>query len=367
MCAGTAGPAARPSLLQYLRRRSQKAAQPPGTPVHIGESRNERTRITAFEYDAEGCREHELSGPEDCAAFLDAPRNVWINVDGVQDVTVAQRLGGLFAIHPLIQEDIVSTGQRTKVEGYDGSLFIVLKMLFQEKKGESFRSEQVSVFVRPRLVISFQEQEGDVFEFIRERLRRGTGRVGKRGSDYLAYCLIDAIVDHYFLILEALEDRIEPLEQAVLEGPDPHVMQAIQGVKRELIFLRRTLWPLREMVARLEREAPSLIQKDTLPFLRDVHDHTIQVIEIMESFQEVVSSLMDIYMSSISNRMNGVMKVLTIIATIFIPLTFVAGVYGMNFRVMPELEWRWGYPAVMGGMAVVVAAMLVLFKRKKWL
>ena len=358
----------RPSLLKFLPRRSQKTGLPPGTPVHIGEIRKERPRITVFEYGEQGCTERELEDPAECRRVDGGAGGVaWINVDGVHDVAIIQSLGEMFRIHPLVQEDIVNTGQRTKVDSYDGALFLTLKMLSQEASGGSFRSEQVSLFVRPGLVISFQEQEGDVFDPIRERLRQGKGQVRRRGSDYLAYCLIDAIVDHYFVILEALEDRIQPLEEAVVETPEPQVMQSIQAVKRELIFLRRTLWPLREMLARLEREDTSIVRKDTVPFLRDVHDHTIQVIEILESFQEIVSSLLDIYMTSISNRMNAIMKVLTIIATIFIPLTFIAGVYGMNFRFMPELEWRWGYPAVLGFMAAVFVGMLVFFRRKKWL
>ena len=357
----------RPSLLSFLPRRSQKSGLPPGTPIHIGEARTEEIRIVAFQYDDAGCRERELPRPEDCAQLGRSGERTWINVDGVHDVSVIQKLGELFGIHPLIQEDIANTGQRTKVESYDGSLFVILRMLCRDGRDKSIRSEQVSLFIRSGLVISFQEEQGDVFEPIRDRLRQGKGQVRRRGSDYLAYCLIDAVVDQYFLFLEDLEDRIQPLEEAVVDNPEPGTMHSIQGVKRELIFLRRTLWPLREMLARLEREASPLVQRETVPFLRDVHDHTIQVIEILESFQEIVSSLMDIYMTGISNRMNSIMKVLTIIATIFIPLTFIAGVYGMNFSFMPELQWRWGYPAVLGGMAAVFVGMLLWFRRRKWL
>ncbi|MBN1836656.1 MAG: magnesium/cobalt transporter CorA [Spirochaetales bacterium] len=358
---------ARSSLLRFLPRRSQKAGLPPGTPVHIGESRAERVRITAFEYSEEQCRERQLAAPQECAELGRAGGTIWINVDGVHDISVIQKIGELYAIHPLVQEDIANTGQRTKVESYDGSLFVILKMLCQGGEDKEVRSEQVSLFLRDGLVISFQEQEGDVFEPIRERLRQGKGQVRRRGSDYLAYCLIDAIVDEYFLILEDLEERIAPLEEAAVQNPEPPLMHSIQEVKRELIFLRRTLWPLREMLSRLEREGPPLVRRETIPFLRDVHDHTIQIIEILESFQEIVSSLMDIYMTSVSNRMNSIMKVLTIIATIFIPLTFIAGVYGMNFRNMPELQWRWGYPVVLGAMGAVFVGMLLFFRSRKWL
>jgi magnesium transporter len=360
-------PPPRSSLLSFLPRRSQKSGLPPGTPIHIGEARTGKVRIVAFEYDGQRCVERELARPEECGELELSGEMTWINVDGVHDVQVIQKIGELFGVHALIQEDIANTGQRTKVETYDGWLFIILKMLCQERGDRRIRFEQVSLLIRSGLVISFQEVEGDVFDPIRERLRHGKGQVRKRGSDYLAYCLMDAVVDEYFLILEALEERIQPLEEAAVESPEPEIMHSIQKVKRELIYVRRTLWPLREMLARLEREDTTLIQRETVPFLRDVHDHTIQVIEILESFQEIVSSLMDIYMTSISNRMNSIMKVLTIIATIFIPLTFIAGVYGMNFRYMPELQWRWGYPAVLIAMGAVFVGLILFFRRRKWL
>jgi len=240
-------------------------------------------------------------------------------------------------------------------------------MLYEQPEARGIQAEQVSVIVTPKIVISFQEQEGDVFAPVQERLRNGKGILRSRGSDYLAYCLIDAIVDHYYLIIENLEDRILPLEDQVVNDPQPQVMQSIHSVKRDLVFLRRSLWPLREMLARLEREQLPLIRPDTRPFLRDVYGHTIHIIEILESFQEIVSVLLDAYLTSISNRMNNIMKVLTIIATIFIPLTFIAGVYGMNFRYMPELTWRWGYPAAWGVMVLVIIGMVIFFKRKKWL
>jgi magnesium transporter len=348
-------------------RRNRKTGLAPGTPVHIGARRTERTKITVFEYDASSVREMELENLEGCRECKEAKGLVWINIDGVHDISVVETIGDVFDLHPLVREDIVNTSQRPKVEEYDSYLYAIVKMLYEEKENQALQAEQVSIIVTPRVVISFQEQEGDVFTPVRERLRTGKGIVRQRGSDYLAYCLIDAIVDHYFLIMENLEERIHPLEMAVVEDPQPRVLQKIHDLKNDLMFLRRSLWPLREMLARLYREQLPPIQKQTRPFLRDVHDHTIQVIEILESFQEIVSGLMDIYLSSISIRMNNIMKVLTIIATIFIPLTFIAGVYGMNFHHMPELSWRWGYPAVWGVMVLVFVGMLIFFKRKKWL
>jgi len=352
---------------RMLARRVQKTGLAPGTPIHIGERRTESTKITVFEYDAETVRERELGSLEECRECRDSKGVVWINIDGIQDISVVETVGEIFGIHPLVQEDIVNTNQRPKVEEYDSYLFAIVKMLYEEQNNHALQAEQVSIIVTPKIVLSFQEREGDVFAPVRERLRTGKGIVRQRGSDYLAYCLIDAIVDHYFLIMENLEDRVHPLQDEVIDDPGPKVLQSIHGLKNDLVFLRRSLWPLREMLARLYREQLPPIQENTRPFVRDVHDHTIQVIEILESFQEIVSGMMDIYLTSISNRMNNIMKVLTIIATIFIPLTFIAGVYGMNFQHMPELAWRWGYPAVLGVMFLVLVGMLIFFKRRKWL
>ena len=354
-------------MRRIFSKRIQDTGLAPGTPVHIGERLAEKTQITVFEYDESRVQERGVETIEECAAYRDSGSVVWINIDGIHDVSVIESLGNMFGIHPLVQEDIVNTNQRPKVEEYEGYLFAIVKMLYEEPDTHLLHSEQVSVIVKPHLVISFQEREGDVFAPVRERLRGGKGILRKRGSDYLAYCLIDAIVDHYFLILEQMEDRILPLENQVVDNPEPRVLQKIHGIKNDLVFLRRSLWPLREMLVRIDREQYPLIQEETRPFLRDVHDHSIQVIEILESFQEIVSGLMDIYLSSISNRMNNIMKVLTVVATIFIPLTFIVGVYGMNFQHMPELAWRWGYPGIWAVMILVFIGMLVFFKRRKWL
>jgi len=345
--------------------RGRKASLPPGTPVHIGADRQDPVKITAFVYDAEACRELALAGPEDCVALRDGPGVAWINVDGVHDVPVVQRSCECFEVHPLALEDIVNTEQRPKFESYERYLFGVVKMLYKDSGGVT--AEQVAFVLTPNVVISFQEQRGDAFSAVRERLRQGRGNVRSRGADFLAYSLIDAIVDNYFLVLEDLEERIEPLEEAVVQDPQPRQLRLIQKLKADMMFIRRSLWPLREVLARLERGDSPLLRPQTLPFLRDVHDHTIPVIEILESFQEVGSGLIDIHMSGVSNRMNGIMKVLTMIATIFMPLTFIAGIYGMNFRSMPEWGWKWAYPAVLALSTLIAAAMLLFFKRKKWL
>jgi len=244
---------------------------------------------------------------------------------------------------------------------------MVLKMLTFNNESNSIQSEQVSLVLGQNFVISFQEAAGDVFEQIRDRIRNAKGRIRKMSADYLAYALIDAIVDNYFLILEKMGEQIESMEEELIAKPSDKTVRMIHSLKRELIFLRKSVWPLRELISNLEKTESSLITNSTEPYLRDVYDHTIQVIDTVEGFRDMVSGMLDIYLSSISNRMNAVMKVLTIIATIFIPLTFIAGIYGMNFKYMPELGWKWAYPAVWLIMAIVAIVMLIYFKRKKWL
>lgn len=354
---------------RMLSTRRHKAGLPPGTPVHIGEraGTSDGVQITVFEYDAGTCIERTLNDIEQCAELTLQKAVTWINVDGVHDVATVTRLCELFGAHPLVQEDIVNTDQRPKAEEYEGYLFMVVKMLRQSETNHAIEAEQMSVLLMDRLVISFQERPGDVFDTLRARLRNGKGTVRRRGSDYLAYCLLDAIVDHYYILLEQIEARIEPLEEAVATDPQPDSVRTIQHLKRDLLHLRRNLWPMREMIYRLSREGAAVIADETRLFLRDLYDHVIHVIEILETFQELVGGTMEIYLSSISNRMNNIMKVLTIISTIFIPLTFVAGIYGMNFVHMPELEWRWAYPATLGVMVLIALVMLRFFRRKGWI
>ena len=281
---------------------------------------------------------------------------------------IIEKTGALFHLHSLTLEDIVNTGQSPKIEDYDDYLFIVLKMLYYHESKNEIEVEQVSLCLGPNFVLSFQEEKGrDVFNPVRERIRNGKGRVKKMGADYLAYSLIDSVVDSYFLILEKLGERIETLEELVVSEPSQTVLHDIHALKREMIFLRRSVWPLREVVSNLERGESPLIQESMHIYYRDVYDHTIRIIETIESFRDLLSGILDIYLSSISNRTNAVMKVLTIIATIFMPLTFLAGLYGMNFEYMPELKQHWGYPALLLFMAFIGISMLIYFKRKNWL
>jgi magnesium transporter len=352
---------------RLMKNRSKKAGLRPGTMVHIGEKRSEKTQITIVEYDEQIFRERELEFIQECFQFPPQPMVTWVNVTGIHMVDVIAKLGECFGVHSLILEDILNTDQRPKMEEYGEDLYIVLKMLAYDEQTGEVTAEQVSLILREQALLSFQEGSGDVFAPIRERIRNGKGRHRKMGADYLTYTLLDTIVDQYFLILEKLGERIENLEERLVTDQSPANLRKIQKLKREMIFLRKWVWPLREVLGGLAREESLRIHKETRFFLRDVYDHTIQVIDTIEIFRDMLSGMLDIYLSSINNRMNAVMKVLTIIATIFMPLTFIAGIYGMNFKYFPELEWRWGYPVIWAVMAGISISMLIIFKKKKWL
>jgi magnesium transporter len=350
-----------------LRRKSRKAGLPPGTLVHIGEERTAKVKITIIDYDESNLQERDILKVEECYPFKQKSTVTWINIDGIHNVDIIEKIGTHYGLHPLLLEDIVNTEQRPKIEDFGDHLFIVIKMLsFDEEQG-GINIEQVSLVVGPNYVLSFQEKEGDVFEPVRDRIRRAKGRIRKMGADYLAYSLLDAIVDGYFLILEKIGDRIEDLEENLISRPDARTLQTIHSLKREMIFLRRSVWPLREVISGMSRKESALVKETTGIFLRDVYDHTVQVIDTIETYRDFVSGMLDTYLSSISNRMNEVMKILTIFATIFIPLTFVAGIYGMNFSYMPELGWKWGYFGALAVMAVIGISLLVYFRNKKWL
>jgi magnesium transporter len=352
---------------RFIKKRSKKAGLPPGTLVHIGERKTKKVRITVIDYDETQFEQEAVKTVEECFPFKDRPTVTWINIDGLHDVKVIEKLGQYFGLHPLLLEDILNTEQRPKMEDFGDYIFLVVKMLNYDDKTEQIEAEQVSLILGPNWVISFQEREGDVFNPLRDRLRKGKGRLRKMGADYLAYSIVDTIVDHYFIILEKFGEEIEDTETELATNPTRETLQTIRTMKKEMVFLRKSVWPLRELVSSLERGGAPLIRESTGIYLRDVYDHTIEVIDTVESFRDMISGMLDIYLSSISNRMNEVMKVLTIFAAIFIPLTFVAGIYGMNFEYMPELRWHWGYFGVLIGMASVAGGMLVYFRRKRWL
>lgn len=343
-----------------------KRGMPPGTLIHVGKKKMEKVRISVIDYDEKNLIEKDGISIEECKSFADSPSITWINVDGLHDPEVIEKIGTTFDIHPLLLEDIMNTEQRPKVEDYGKYMYFVLKMVYIDDR-KRICVEQVSIILGDTYVISFQERTGDVFESIRQRLKNKKGRIRTLKADYLAYSLIDSIIDHYFAILENISEVIEKLEGEVVEEPSKKTLQDIHMLKRNMLYLRKSVWPLREVISYLQRSESELIEDNTGFYLRDVYDHTIQVIDTLESFRDMVSGMLDIYLSSISQKLNEVMKVLTIIATIFIPLTFIAGVYGMNFAYMPELQWKWGYFAVLGVMLIVFVGMIIYFKRKKWL
>ena len=353
---------------QLLKKRSKKAGLPPGTLIHIGEKKVEEPKITIFDYDDQHVEEREVKVLEECFVFREKPAITWINVEGVHQVEMIEKLGECYGFHPLVLEDILNTDQRPKMEVYGDYIYIVLKMLLGGNTNSLIKAEQVSLILGSNFVISLQEgREGDVFNPVRERIRSGKGLIRKMGADYLAYSLLDTIVDNYFLILEKLGEKVELIEEELVTYPTTKTLQEIQKFKNEMIFVRRSVWPLREVISGMGRKESPLIKESTEIYLRDVYDHTVQVMDTIEIYREMLSGMLDIYLSSVSNRLNSVMKVLTIIATIFMPLTFIAGIYGMNFKYMPELEWRWGYPAIWLFVVIIGISMLIYFRKKKWL
>ncbi len=345
---------------------SVKPGEVPGTMVYTGKRKDEPLRVTLIDYDAEKLSEKSDAHIDEYATCKDSSTVSWINIDGLNDISVIEKIGDLFGIHPLVLEDVLHTNQRPKLEDHADYLFLVVRMLYIPDGSEEIQSEQLSFILNENCLITFQERAGDVFDAIRDRIRNNHGRIRKMGADYLLYALMDAIVDNYFLIMESTGEKIESIEQSMMENPDTVLLNELYRMKRELLYIRKSTWPLREAIGGLERGESSLLKKKTGPFIRDLYDHTIQVIDTVETFRDMLSGVQDLYLSSMGQKTNQVMQVLTIIATIFIPLTFVAGIYGMNFEHMPELAWRYSYPAVWAVMVLTGIGMLIYFRRKKW-
>jgi magnesium transporter len=346
---------------------SKKVGLAPGTVIHVGDTKVSKPKITLISYDKDTFEEKAVESIEDCFLCKDPKTVSWINVDGVHQVDLVEKIGTHFGLHPLVMEDIVHTEQRPKMEDFESYIYLVLKMLQFDEDTSDVKAEQVSIILGPGFVLSFQEVEGDTFDHVRERIRNSKGRIRSAGASYLAYALMDSIVDNYFVVLEKIGEFLEILEEDMIENPTPAILQDIHGIKKEIIYLRRSVWPLREVINNLDRSESPLVEKVTLVFLKDLYDHTIRIIETAETYRDITSGIMDVYLSSVSNKMNEVMKTLTIIATIFIPLTFIAGVYGMNFEHMPELDWEWGYLAAWTIMVMISVSMLIYFRRKRWL
>jgi magnesium transporter len=361
-------------MVRYIKKISRKIGLQPGTVMYIGDEPKEKVSIdiTVIDYDKTEYHQLEVKTVEECFQYRDSKTITWINVYGIHDVSIIEKLGNHFRIHALAMEDIANTGQRPKFEEDEKYIFIVLKMLRLESE-EKISAEQVSIIFGSNYVISFQEKKGDVFEMVRDRLKKTVPRSRFLGSDFLAYSMVDAVVDNYFLILESLGEKVIGLEDELTNDPKTEYLGQIHELKRELIYMRRSVWPLREVIGGLDRSESNLVHDYTGPYIRDLYEHTIQVIDTVETFRDMVSGLLDVYLSSVSNKMNEVMKVLTIIATVFIPLGFLAGVYGMNFNTeisvfnMPELNLKYGYIFFWSLAVVIAGGLLLFFKRKNWL
>lgn len=346
-------------------KRGDKLGAAPGTLLHIGKHKQISAGIQLISYGADELEESIISNLACYQRGSEAGQVSWLNVDGVADPAMVEALGQQFQLHPLVMEDILNTDQRPKVEDYRGYLYIVLRMLQFDKDRQQIHSEQVSLVLGEDYVLSFQERPGAVFDGVRERLRAGR-RIRFMRSDYLTYALLDAVVDHYFEMLEYIGEQVEELEDQVVSSPGPDTLARMHHYKREMLLLRKSIWPLRELLSRLSRDESPLITDETRLYLRDVYDHVIHVMDSIDTIRELLVSLLDLYLSSVSKRTNEIMKVLTIFASLFMPLTFIVGVYGMNFDVMPELRWAWGYPAVMLVMLLLVVGLLVFFRRRRW-
>ena len=362
--------------LRSLHRNNQSSKKPgsaPGTVEHIGRKRVDEVTITIHDYDESHVDRIPIDTIEDSRPYLDNPSKTWIKVQGLHDVQKLKTIWSYFDLHPLIQEDIVNTSQRPKVEQYDNCTFIVMRMLYYSKEQQAIDKEQISIILGENFVLSFQESDQPIFEPVVERLNIAKSRMRTFGPDYLAYALIDNVTDHYFSILNVLGEQLEDIEDELMDDPDEKTFQRIHALRKEVSFARKSIWPTRDMLNAIIRDESDFIEDSTKLFIRDVYDHIVQIIDNIENYRELIMGMHDMYMSYVSNKMNEVMKVLTIIATIFIPLTFVAGIYGMNFNPeaspynLPELNWYWGYPAFWGVMIVLATIMVIFFKRKDWL
>jgi magnesium transporter len=364
---GRAGHSAVKPMKKVMHNLSRTIGTPAGTLRHIGEQKIDTPAITVFGYDEDREFHKPLKSFAECAALKDKQKVLWVNIDGLHDVSVIDEAGKLFDIHPLTLEDILHTEQRSKIEDFERYLFLVLRTLDCDAVTGEISEEQMSLVIGSNFVLTFQEKPGDMFDALRERIiNPGTG-IRKRGADYLAYALIDAIVDSYFVILEQLESRIELLDQELFETSGRDTFKSIYALKKELILLRKSVRPMREIINSISRDHYKVIDDEaTWPFFRDVYDNVIFINETIETYRDIVIGMYDTWLAIVNNRMNEIMKVLTTIATVFMPLSFIAGVYGMNFRFMPGLEWHWGFFALLGLMALIVIGMIFYFRTRKW-
>jgi magnesium transporter len=354
-------------MARSFRRMARKVGMPPGSLVYTGEKEHQPATITITRYNEQSITESQLEDFTASQIAADPGEVTWINIRGIAKAKDLEKLGACFKIHPLVLEDIIEVGQRPKVEDYDEYLYIVLNSIRPVTEAEELVAEEISLILGPHYLLSFYSGADDLYAPIRERLLQAKGRIRKMGADYLAYSLIDLVVDNYFVELEKFGDQVESLEDEVVASPSPRTLRDVHRFKNDMIMLRKSLWPLREVIARLERRESPLISEALGNYFRDVYDHTIIAIDTVETYRDILSGMLDIYLSSMSNRLNEIMKVLTIIATIFMPLTFITSLYGMNFKNMPELEWHYGYYGVIGVVVIIAVSMLEYFRRKQWI
>lgn len=352
---------------RFIVKNPKKVGAAPGTLVHIGKKYKDDVEITNIIYNEEIHKVHKTNKIEECFSKDEKDNTIWLNVEGLQDIDVIQKIGTEFKLHPLMLEDILYTGQRAKLDDYDNYLFIVLKMLIYDKASKALKAEQISLVLINNRVISFQERNLGIFDNVAARLKSAKGNIRKLKADYLFYALVDAIVDSYFRVIENLGDEIDEIEDELINEPGQDVLQKIHKLKKDMLFLRNCIWPLREVVSEMVRSDNSYFTQNTIVYLRDVYDHIVQIIDTIEVYRDMLSGMLDTYLSSISNKTNDVMKVLTIISTIFIPITFLAGVYGMNFDNIPEIHFPYGYEAFWIISVIITILLIRYFKKKKWL
>lgn len=350
-----------------MSHRRRKLGLPPGTLVSHGDKKLQKVDVNVIDYDQNEFKEYSILDVSNLKECIKPDTVSWINVDGIHDVDLIQKIGDKFNLHPLMLEDIMNPNHRPKIEDFDEFIHFTLKMITYDINKRKIISEQVSFVLGDSWVISFQEQNDDVFEPVRERIRNSKGTIRKRGADYLLYALVDIIVDHYFIVIDEIERDIEALESIILDDKHKGIVHEIQRLKKDFMFLRKAVLPVRDAVGSMQKVECKLIEKPTQVFLRDVYDHTVYITESIEVDREMVHSLMEVHLSSLSNRLNRVMKVLTVISTIFIPLTFIVGLYGMNFKFMPEIYWEYGYLYAWILLITVTVVLLVILKRKKWM
>jgi magnesium transporter len=354
--------------MKKMNRQSRKAGLPPGTLLHVGELKSTTSIVMVCGFGENVYWEKKINNIEECRKVLgEAAPILWVNIDGLAQIDLLQEIGSFFNLHPLTVEDIFNTSQRPKQEDYEDYTYFTCRALSLAETTGAIESEQVSLIIGNSYVLSISERETDIFTTLRKRLKMNKGAVRLKGTDYLAYSLLDIIVDNYFVVLEKTGEKLETLEESILQKPDEIYLQTIHALKREMIAMRQAAWPLREAIIGLEQSSRVFVDPDVSLHLRDVYSHVVQIIDTIEIYREMLSGMLDIYLSSVNNKLNEVMKILTIFAAIFIPLTLISGIYGMNFRYIPELEWFYGYPFALGLMAITAIVLLGYFKRKKWL